>query len=573
MKKINEFIKTILLSFSITILSSCGSLNSSNSLNHPSSSDKPLEIIVPSNSDMFTETDKNASYDIMDSNTIFLSGSSANVSSSSITVSNNLITINAEGTYMIKGNSTNQSIIVNTANEKVKLVLSDVTMINDNFAALYIKNADKVFIILEGNNTLSVMNDFVTIDENSVDGTIFAKDDITIQGDGNLILNSSKHGIVGKDDIKITGGTITISAVSHGIQANDSVRISDANLNINAGKDGIQVENTDDETKGYVYFESGFAEIIAGYDGIDASSTVQITNGVLNITSGGGSNKTVSSTNSTKGIKAQKDILITDGSITIDSSDDSIHSNGSIEITGGIFTLSSNDDGIHADSSLIISNGSITITKSYEGLEAQNVNISGGKIAIKASDDGINAAGGNDNSSIGGRPGQNSFNTNINAFITISGGEIYVNSEGDGIDSNGNLTISGGLTIVEGPTNNGNGALDYDGTGTVTGGTLIAIGSSGMAMNFSSATQGSILLNINSQKAGTTISLNDSNGNEILSMTATKAYSSVLITSESLIQGNSYNITAGSSTNTVILTTLIYGKGSSMGGGQPGGRW
>ncbi|MGN0768842.1 MAG: carbohydrate-binding domain-containing protein [Christensenellales bacterium] len=524
---------------------------------------------------MFTSADKDASYDVSEAVTVELSGENAAYSSENVTLSAGLLTVSATGIYKFTGNGTNISIVVNAENAKVRIVLSDVTLANDNFAALYVKNADKVFVILEGDNAFSVADDFIAVDENSVDGVIFAKDDVTIQGNGSLTVNSSKHGIVGKDDLKFTGGEICVNASSHGIQANDSVRIVDSDLTIASGKDGIQVENTEDETKGYIYFESGSATITAGYDGLDASGTIQITGGSINIIAGNGSGSTVSSSFSSKGIKAQNDILVTGGTVIVNSADDSVHSNDSIEISGGELTVASGDDGVHADTSLIISGGTITISKSYEGLEAQNVNISSGKISVKSSDDGINAAGGNDGSSIGGRPGQNSFNSSANGFITISGGEIYVDASGDGVDSNGNLTVSGGTTIVEGPTSSGNGALDYDGTATVSGGTFVAIGASGMAMNFSSATQGSILLNIGSQSAGAIVSLKDADGNEIFSMTATKSFSSVLITDPSLIKGNGYTVSAGSSVNTVTLSSYIYGSGSGAGGGPgsvfPGG--
>lgn len=568
MKKI-FVVLTIVISF-IT-LCACNYIANKNSAGTNSSTDESAEIYVPDSSNMFTNADKDATYDENASKSIVLSGDTAFTSSSEIAVSNGYITITSEGVYTVTGSGTNQTVVVDAADAKIRLVLSDVSIINSNFATLYIKNADKVFIILKGDNKLSVSGEFVAIDENSVDGAIFAKDNITIQGDGSLTVASSKHGIVGKDDIKITGGTIDIDAASHGIQANDSVRIADAALSIVSGKDGVHVENTDDTSKGYFYFESGRADIMSAYDGIDTSSTVHITGGNISICAGGGSNKTVSSSISTKGIKAQMDILIAEGTITVDSSDDCVHSNSSIEISGGELSLSSGDDGVHADNSLLVSGGTVIVSKSYEGLEAQNVNISGGKISVKASDDGINAAGGNDSSSIGGRPGQNSFNTNAGSFILISGGEIYVDASGDGIDSNGNLTVSGGTTIVEGPSDSGNGALDYDGSATITGGTFVAIGASGMAMNFSSATQGSILLNFSSQRAGTTISLSDAYGNEIISVVASKTYSSVLISSPDLKQGSSFSITAGTASTSLTLSTLIYGSGSGMGGGQPGG--
>ncbi|MGN0795837.1 MAG: carbohydrate-binding domain-containing protein [Christensenellales bacterium] len=531
------------------------------------------DISFPSGSEMFTDSDKDASYDSSDACCVTLSGDTATATDSGVTISDRTVTINSSGTYIVKGNGTNKTIVIDAENEKVKLVLSSVTVTNDDFAALYIKNADKVFIVIEGDNSLSVTGDFVAIDENSVDGVIFSKADFVLQGNGSLDVNSSKHGIVGKDDVKITGATVTVVATSKGIDANDSVRIAEIDLNITSGKDCIHVENTDNAEKGYIYIESGSVTVVSANDGMDASSTVQIVGGEIDVTSGGGSSKTVSSDVSAKGIKVQSGLKISGGKISVNSADDCIHCNGVIEISGGEFSLYSGDDGIHADSSLIVSGGKVTVSKSYEGLEAQNVVISGGIVSIAASDDGINAAGGNDGSSIGGRPGQNPFNTASDASIVISGGDIYVNASGDGIDSNGSVTVSGGTVIVEGPTDSGNGAFDYDGTATISGGVFIAIGSSGMAMNFSTATQGSILFSVSSQSAGTEICLKDSSDNVLYSMTASKAYSSVLISMPDVEKGGSYTLTAGSASKTVTLTAYIYGSSSGMGGAQPGRPW
>ena len=161
--------------------------------------------------------------------------------------------------------------------------------------------------------------------------------------------------------------------------------------------------------------------------------------------------------------------------------EDSFHSNGDIEINGGSFTAAAGEDGFHADNNLIINGGSITVSQSYEGLEGQKVTVTGGNIDITASDDGINAAGSSSSSSTGGRPGS----SDSNALITIGGGYIVVNASGDGVDSNGNIVISGGALLVSGPADNGNAAFDYDGEATVSGGTVILCGNSGMSQGFS----------------------------------------------------------------------------------------
>lgn len=134
------------------------------------------------------------------------------------------------------------------------------------------------------------------------------------------------------------------------------------------------------------------------------------------------------------------------------------------------------------------------------------------------------------------------------------------------MDSNGNVTVSGGTTIVEGPTSDGDGALDYDGTATITGGTFVAIGSLGMAMNFSSATQGSALLSVGSQSAGAAITLTDSDGKTLFSMTSTKACASVLISLPDMVKDGSYTLKVGSSSQTFTLSSLVYGSSSGTGG-------
>lgn len=173
---------------------------------------------------------------------------------------------------------------------------------------------------------------------------------------------------------------------------------------------------------------------------------------------------------SCKGIKADNEISITNGTINIKAHDDAIHTNndvtfdngtcgsGNINIDGGFLTLYSDDDAIHGDGTININNGEIIITKSYEGVEANYINFNGGTTQIKASDDGINAL------------------TNLN----ITGGVVYLDADGDGIDSNGTITMSGGIVLAMGPKNGGNGVLDFDRTFTFTGGLLLAIGCRGM---------------------------------------------------------------------------------------------
>ncbi|MEA4912474.1 MAG: carbohydrate-binding domain-containing protein, partial [Oscillospiraceae bacterium] len=254
---------------------------------------------------------------------------------------------------------------------------------------------------------------------------------------------------------------------------------------------------------------------------------------------------TAASGDSCKGLKGVEAVYICGGTISIDSADDAVHSNGEVIFCGGTLSAASGDDGMHADGALSISGGSITISGSYEGLEGQTIDVSGGEIMLTASDDGLNAAGGNDGSSVNGRAGQNTFAADSSCAITISGGTLCVSAGGDGIDSNGDLRISGGLVLVNGPTDDGNGALDYAGSGSITGGVLIAAGSSGMAQSLESDTQGVLLVNLAQQSAGTRISLVDANGTAVLSWTPSKTYSCVVFSAPGIQKGGTYTIASG----------------------------
>lgn len=460
--------------------------------------------------DMFTDRDYDASYE--DAVTITLSGSTASADGNGVTVDDSTVTITQAGTYLLTGQLTDGQIVVDVdESEKVQLVLSGATVTNSTSAALYIKSADKVFLTLAENteNALSTTGSFVQTDDNNVDGAIFAKSTLTINGTGSLTVDCAQgHGIVSKDDLKVTGGVLTVKAASSALTGKDSVRIAGGTLDLTAGKDGIHSENTDNTEKGFIYILGGTINITAGSDGMDASQNVTI--------------------------------------------------------KGGTFTLTVGDDGIHADGALTVVDGSITVTESYEGLEGQTVNIQGGTVTVTSSDDGINAA---DGSAAAMGPGA----ANSSCAINISGGEIRVNVSGDGLDSNGDLTVTGGTVYVSGPTNGGGSALDYDGTATISGGVVVAAGYTGMAQNFGSAsTQGSILYTFSQTvSGGTEITLTDSSGTVLAAFAPDKDYQCVVISAPGITTGSSYTVSAGSQSGTVTMDSLIYGTGD-MGGGMGG---
>jgi len=604
MKKILSIL--LILTLMLSLLAGCGKDVDSNtpaeSQNGTSSTATPVEVdFSKTDADMFTERDNKTDYDESKAVTIKLNGTTATSSSNSVKISGSKITITEEATYVVSGELTDGMLIVDAPDTaKLQIVLNGVNITSKISAALYILEADKVFITLADGttNTLANGGSFTAIDDNNIDATLFSKQDLTLNGTGSLTVTSpAGHGVVCKDDLVITGGTYTVNSSSHGLDANDSVRIVNATLNIDAGKDAIHAENTDDTSLGFIYIGGGTIKAEAEGDGIAAGAYMQIADGTIDLLVGGGSEngskehsdnfggfmggghggrpgemRPVSSQSSTittdedstsmKGLKSTNSLLISGGNFTINSADDSVHSDVSVIINSGTFTIASGDDAIHAEDTLTVTAGKIDISESYEGLEALHIDVQGGDIKLKASDDGLNAAGGTDQSGTtggrdgmfgggmgGGKPGgmggHGGMSSNSNGSIKVSGGNLYIYSSGDGMDANGTLEVSGGYTVVVGPTQGDTATLDYDKSATITGGTFIGTGAQGMAQTFSDSKQGVVAISVGNQSAGTKILLKDKSGSTIIEHTPELNFAVVILSSPDIIKGETYAVTVG----------------------------
>lgn len=547
-----------------------------------------------SSADMFTERDLAGTYEESGAVYVTLSDDGITGETDGVVIDGQTVTITEEGTYIFSGTLSEGQIVVDADDAKVQIVLDNVDITCATNAAVYVKSADKVFVTLaEGSqNTLRNTDEYVAIDDNNIDAVIFSKSDLTLNGTGSLtIVSAEGHGIVSKDDLKITGGTYDITAAGHALSGKDSVRIADGTFVLTAGKDGIHSENEDNEEKGYIYIADGDFTITSDGDGMDASNIVQIEDGTFDITAGGGAanslkthesdmpggpgggmpqngerpngedmpemgekpdganmpemgekpdgenmpqdTTTDESGTSTKGIKADGDMYLNGGTYQIDSADDSIHSNANITIADGTYTLATGDDGVHADDALIVNGGTITVTESYEGLEGLTVTINDGTIDITARDDGINAAG---------------------EKMELNGGYIHILAGGDGVDSNGDLTINDGEIYIDGPSDNGNSAIDYGDRSSayVNGGTLVAIGSSGMAEGMSDSSKQKVLMvKLGEQMEAGDVVLTDSEGNVIVSYTVLKSYDCVIISTAEVESGATYTLTTSGTTTEV----------------------
>ena len=580
------------------------STDSENAMESASDINFDLELTESTIDTEFTDREKSGSYKASEAVKITLNKTTATVSGSGAKADGSTITITEEGVYVVSGTLEDGQIIVDASDsDKVQIVLDGVHINCKTNAAIYVREADKVFITLAENsrNTLGGGNEYTQIDDNTVDGVIFSKSDLVCNGTGSLTIEADyKHGIVSKDDLVITGGTYKIAAADNGITAKDQLKILDGSFDIDAANSAVKAKNADNAELGNIY--------IAG------------------------------------------------GIFTIEAEQDGFHATGSIVVDDGTITVNSGEDGFHADLDTVIHGGTILVEKSYEGLEGKRVVVNGGDITINASDDGINAANSGDDGANAINPGANAAGSgdddsnaassnndssaavnsgddssisgaadgkeppqmppdtengsdmqpsqdfdpenapsggnapqnfdpgnapsdgdapqkmqggpggegNSELYIKITGGTLTVSADGDGLDSNGGLLVTGGTTIVYGPTSDGDSALDYDGSAIVTGGTLAAIGSAGMTESFDEASTQPVITyySTETQSADTTITLTDSDGSALFTVTPEKAYASIVLTCPEMKLDATYTLTAGTDNEEITLTDIITTAGT-----------
>lgn len=405
------------------------------------------------------------------------------------------------------------------------------------------------------NNTVSINGEGASSEGNII--TISKAGNYRLKGnlsEGQIVVNAD-------GDVNLNLDNFTISNSS---DAPIVVKSGNININLVDGSDNkisdmraanTQDENTSSEDKAYdaaVYSEgdinltgSGKLTVEGGYeDAIHSKSNLNVEGGNYSITA------------SHHGLNGKKTLVVKNGNFDITTVEDALHSKGDVTFENGEININAGDDALHADNTLTVKDGKINIAASNEGLEGIIVNIEGGNILVNSSDDGINAAGDSEDGS------------QVSYAINISGGDIKIIPGGDGIDSNGDLNVSGGNIVVDGPSNGGNAPIDYDGTGTITGGSILATGNSGMFQGFNgnNSTQSSIIYYLdNNATTGATIKVSDESGKELFtSADQTQSYNAVLYSSAEIESGKNYKVSVGDSESSVT-------SGNSQGGnfGQP----
>lgn len=325
------------------------------------------------------------------------------------------IHISDEGTYVLTGTASNSTIYVEAADEaKVQLILDGLSITNQDFPCIYVTSCDKVFITTITDSTLSVTGTFLADGETNTDGVIFSRSDTVLNGTASLTINSTNHGIVSKDDLKVTGGAYSIHADAKALEANDSILVYDGTLELTAGTDGLHAENEEDDSLGYIYIGGGTLQIDAGDDAIHATSILQIDNGTITVSGAEGLEGTL------------------------------------IQINGGTLNISSWDDGINASqkstaytTALEINHGEINITMGEgdtDGIDSNgNLTINGGTISIT---------------------GMSSFD--VDGTVEYNGGTIIENgTQVDRINNQGGMRGMGGMEGMGDSRGGGNGGRHW----------------------------------------------------------------------------------------------------------------
>ena len=449
-------------------------------------------------------SDESASADVKAK--ITLSNNSISAEGDGVEVVDKTITINSGGTYEVSGTLEDGQIIVDSADEiNVYIVFNGVDISCSNSAPIYVKSAKNTIITLADNseNYLSDGSEYL-YEELNDDGTvtdepsacIFSKDDLTINGNGTLnAVGNYNNGIASKDDLKITAGTVNVTAVNNGLKGKDSITIKGGEITVNSTGDGVKSDNTEDTTKGYIIIEGGSLNITSGGDGIQAETTLTISDGDINIVSG-------SETGSAKALKAGTALTVDGGNITIDSADDSIHTNDTVTINGGYIVIDVAGDGVDSNGSITMTNGTVIVNgpeNSGNGALDYDTtfDISGG-VFVAAGNNGMVQA-----------PSTSSSQASINVSLPSSSSNSMVSI----LDASGNtilsftpsktyqsvvistpeLVIGSNYSVYYGGSNSGSESDGLYTDGSASGGTELinfTLSSSVMTVSSSGATEG-----------------------------------------------------------------------------------
>jgi len=453
--------------------------------------------------------------------------------SPAVSVTGRVVTLSAPGTYRLSGELRGGRVVVASAEPgPVTLVLDGVSVYAATGPALVVERADEVVLRSAGGSFNNLFDGLERLD-GEPGAALFSAAPLTIEGEGHLLVMARlKHGVASEGDLSVTGGVLTVNAADDGVRG-ENLTVHGGDLLVFAANDALK-STGEAEGSGVVALNGGTLDLVATGDGVQAERVLLVRGGHVTVLSGGG-HTVVPSDASTKGLKADVEIVVEGGTVVVDASDDAVHSDGDIRILGGHLTLATGDDAVHADGSLLVADGWVEVVASWEGLEAPSVTIAGGTVLVWADDDGLNAAG-------DGSPSE--------LLLTISGGHVVVGAGSDAIDSNGAVHLTGGMVVLNGPFTFAKPAIDrhllhsvlLDGATIVAAGSLVLGRAAGIDPL---STQAVVYLDFNWLVAeGTLITLRGEEG-DVASFRAPQTLGRMSFTAPFIRAGEKYGVWLG----------------------------
>lgn len=477
----------------------------------------------------FSKRDLDYSYDADSATKIELSNSGIDIVGDGASAEGSTLTLSAAGTYILNGSLSDGEIIVSAGDEdKLQIVFDGLSVNNANGPAMLVNNADKVFItVADGTqNHLSDGTEYdLEGDDDNRDGALFSRDDLTINGTGELTVEGNySHAIVSKDDLVIAGPTMIVESKEDGMQGDDCVKIAEGDLTIDAGDDAIKSDTV-------VYIKDGTIDVRTCSEGYEAEKVI-IDGGTHNIFATDDAINAALSTDSSSST-TMSDLVNAGNGMAFEGEPPNAPSRGSSSVS-------------EIDSVV----QTVKAPGQQNGSFGQQRNLGSNNGSGNGSRDDGGSMPGNDRGMMDsnmGRFGGNGMPQSSNdCLVQINGGVLTLTGGADGIDSNGNVEINGGIVMVCGPNSGMDGSLDYDLSAQVNGGTVLMTGSLGSTNGLDLSEQPWMIASIQGSK-GSTVSLMDADGNELASMSATQSFGNVFVSSDQIKSGSSFTITVNGS--------------------------
>ena len=372
---------------------------------------------------------------------ITLNGDSASYNGGGVSINGSVVTIGAPGEYTLRGTLNDGRILVDLKENPGKLVLIldgvDLCCLTDS--AIFASQGKVELVLAEGSENRVVSGteaQLAAYSDANTGAAVYASDDLTIRGGGILsVFGYINNGVTCKDDLRIQGGDVRVTAANNALRGNESVTVSGGTLTLDAGNDALKASSAAKEGKGFVLIEGGSITVRAVGDGVSAASALTVSGGTLDIETSGDP-----ALRSCKGLKAETGLTVSGGTLTIRSQDHALRSAAALTITGGTVDAQSvRGKGLSAEAELLVENGALQVRAADDGLvSALAVTVRGGELSVFSGADGIQ----------GGKKGTG-FQSETGT-VRVEGGRVYLSASNKAIDAKAVFTVTGGTVFAAG---------------------------------------------------------------------------------------------------------------------------